>query len=316
MERNKRIGETSTILPGWIKNRIEDIKFDNTSGALKLTKQAAELLIFLVNNYTTSSKSKFIKVIEQTTLELTMAQPTMAPIFNLANSILFDISTIDNEEKIKKIIRKNSQQYIIRLDKSIRLIGDLTANIIDNSFTIAVHSYSDTILKALITAKEMNKSFNVICSESRPINEGMDLARKLGKQNIKTTLVVDSAIFSFLSETDLILVGADALYTHGLVNKIGTFGLALAAEELGVDFYTLCSTEKIFPSNYQSKSEKQKDASEISKKVLTNVNIINYYFDLTPLNYLTGIITEHGIKSPYKIKKYIDSMKIHKTLIN
>jgi len=316
MKSKKHNEKSSTIIPECIKSRIEKIRIDNTSGAQKLTKQVAESLIFLVDNYTDTSKSKVIKVIEQTILELKRAQPTMASIFNLTNSIMFDISTIKNEEKIRKIIRTNCKNYINRLDNSIRLIGELAANLIHNSFTIVVHSYSDTILKALISAKEMNKSFNVICSESRPMNEGLNLARKLGKQDIKTTLVVDSAIFSFLSETDLIFVGADSLSQNGLVNKIGTFGLAIAAEKFGIDFYTLCSTEKILPFNHKSKSEKQKNPAEISKKLLTNVNIVNYYFDLTPLNYLTGIITEDGIKSSDKIKKYIDSLKNHKTLIN
>jgi translation initiation factor 2B subunit (eIF-2B alpha/beta/delta family) len=162
----------------------------------------------------------------------------------------------------------------------------------------------------------MNKSFNVICSESRPMNEGLNLARKLDQQGIKTTLIVDSAIYSFLSESDLIFVGADAISKYGLVNKIGTYGLAIAGKKIGIKFYTLCNTKKIVPSNYQLKSEKQKDPTEISKKVFTNVNIINYYFDLTPLDYLTGIITEEGIISPNQIKKYIERLKIHKTLIN
>jgi translation initiation factor 2B subunit (eIF-2B alpha/beta/delta family) len=148
------------------------------------------------------------------------------------------------------------------------------------------------------------------------MNEGLILAKKLGEQGIKTNLIVDSAIFSFLPETDLIFVGADALSHNGLVNKIGTFGLALAAEKFDIDFYTLCGTEKILPYNYQSKKEKLKDSSEISKKSLKNVNIINYYFDLTPLNYLTGIITEEGVKSPNEIKQYIRSLRIHKNLIN
>jgi len=316
MDRNNHNVKSSIILPEWIIRRIEKIKFNNTSGALKLAVETAKSLILLVDNYSYSSKYKLIEVIEQTAFELTMAQPTMAPIFNLTNNIMFDISKIKNEEKIKKIIRTNCRKYIYRLNNSIRSIGEKAANLIDNNFTIVVHSYSDTILKTLISAKEMNKSFHVICSESRPMNEGLNLAKKLGKKKIKTTLVVDSAIFSFLSRTDLIFVGADALSKSGLVNKIGTLGLALAAEKLEIDFYSLCGTDKIFPSNYQFKLEKLKDPSEITKKFLTNVNIINYYFDLTPLDHLTGIITEFGVKSPNKIIQYMDSLKIHKSLIN
>ena len=316
MERNNNNVKSSIILPECIESRIERIRFDNTSGALKLAEEAAKLLIFLVDNYSYSTKYKLIEVIERTAIELTLAQPTMAPIFNLTNSIMLETSKIKNEEKIKKIIRTHCIKYIDRLNNSIRLIGEQAANLIDNNFTIAVYSYSDTILKALIYSKEIGKSFHVICSESRPMNEGLNLAKRLGNQGIKTTLVVDSALINFLSGTDLIFVGADALSQDGLVNKIGTLGLALAAEKFGIDFYTLCGTEKIFPNNYQLKIEKQKDPSEITKKILTNVNIINYYFDLTPLDLLTGIITEFGVKSPNKINQYMDNLKIHRSFIN
>ena len=95
MKSKKHNEKSSTIIPECIKSRIEKIRIDNTSGAQKLTKQVAESLIFLVDNYTDTSKSKVIKVIEQTILELKRAQPTMASIFNLTNSIMFDISTSD-----------------------------------------------------------------------------------------------------------------------------------------------------------------------------------------------------------------------------
>ncbi|GAG54283.1 unnamed protein product, partial [marine sediment metagenome] len=96
------------------------------------------------------------------------------------------------------------------------------------------------------------KNFNIICTESRPANEGFCLAEKLGKEEIKVKLIVDSASFSLLPEIQLILVGADALSTQGLVNKIGTLGLALAAKKFKVDIHVLCITQ--FASKLKVKS--------------------------------------------------------------
>jgi len=42
------------------------------------------------------------------------------------------------------------------------------------------------------------------------------------------------------------------------------------------------------------------------------VTPINYYFDLTPLEYLTGLITERGFMTPNDIKQYIKNMRIHR----
>lgn len=311
MNRNEK---SFTELPKCVEDRIEKIRLNSTDGALKLARQAAESLTFLVDNITVSSASELTEDIEQTASKLVKAQPTMAPIFNLTNGILLDIDTLDDEEKIKQTVRNQCQQFIDQLESSAQSIGELAADLMEDDSVIIVHSYSDTVLKALLSANEIGKSFHVICTESRPMNEGLDLAEKLGKQGIKTTLVVDSAIFSFLSEAKLIFVGADALSQHGLVNKIGTLGLALAAEKLGVDLYTLCGSEKILPANYRFKPEKQKNPTEVSTRNFSNVSIMNYYFDLTPLDYLTGIITEDRIDSPNKIEQRIRSLRVHEVL--
>ncbi|UCH72037.1 MAG: hypothetical protein JSW62_00350, partial [Thermoplasmatales archaeon] len=79
--------------------------------------------------------------------------------------------------------------------------------------------------KALKFAKDNKKIFSVVCTESRPINEGVKLARILGKNDIKVKLVVDSAVFNFIPDANIILVGSDAITINGLINKIGTKGI-------------------------------------------------------------------------------------------
>jgi translation initiation factor 2B subunit (eIF-2B alpha/beta/delta family) len=108
------------------------------------------------------------------------------------------------------------------------------------------------------------------------------------------------------------MVGADTLSPYGLVNKIGTFGLAVASKEFRKDFYTLCSTDKILPK--RGTIEDEKDPLEITSKCLPNVTPINRYFDLTPLTYLTGVVTEKGIMTPSEIKEYMKGLKIHRLL--
>ena len=45
------------------------------------------------------------------------------------------------------------------------------------------------------------------------------------------------------------------------------------------------------------------------------VKIINYYFDITPLKYFTGIITENGINPAEKILKLMINKKIYKKFL-
>lgn len=75
------------------------------------------------------------------------------------------------------------------------LISRNTLKLTKNNSTIITHSYSSTVLNSLVYAKKSGRNFIVICTESRPINEGVKLAEKLGKNKIKVKLIVDPALF-------------------------------------------------------------------------------------------------------------------------
>lgn len=61
--------------------------------------------------------------------------------------------------------------------------------------------------------------------------------------------------------------------------------------------------------------DNQKNPDEIICDKLTNITPINFYFDLTPIEFITGIITEKEILSPPEIIEIIKNLKVHKSLI-
>ena len=65
--------------------------------------------------------------------------------------------------------------------------------------------------------------------------------------------------------------------------------MAISSNKMNVKIYSLCSSLKILPVNYKQLKENKKDKFEISNKKLNNVNIINYYYDITDLKYLFNI---------------------------
>jgi translation initiation factor 2B subunit (eIF-2B alpha/beta/delta family) len=128
--------------------------------------------------------------------------------------------------------------------------------------------------------------------------------------------MVDAGIYSILPDSDLILVGADAVSSSGLVNKIGTHGLAIAAKQYNKTLYALCSMEKILPKEYPIILKYEKNPKEIISQPIKNVTPVNYYFDLTPLELITGIITEKGILSPIEIQEHISKLPMNKILLS
>lgn len=292
------------VLPGSIRKAIEQIGLDNTSGSVELAKKSAELLIHLVNKNGSPAQ------INNAVNLLVKAQPTMASIFNLVNNLMLNIDKNKNQQP-KNIVNSYCKKFLQNLDASDKSISKQAMELIKNNTTIITHSYSSTVLSTLFFTKKSGKKFFVICTESRPKNEGIQLAKQLGKYGIKVKLIVDSAVFSFISDADIILVGGDAVTDTGLINKIGTKAIAMTAQHYNTPTYALCSTIKFLPKNYPVTLNHQKNPNEIIQSKISNVTPINFYFDYTPLEFITRIITEKEILKPQEIKERIKRLKIH-----
>ena len=292
------------VLPRNIRKSIEQIRLDNTSGSVELAKKSAELLILLVN------RNGSLAQINNTAYSLVQSQPTMASIFNLVNNLMLNIDKNKNKQP-KNIVNNYCKKFLQDLETSDNSISKQAMELIKNNATIITHSNSSTVLYTLLCAKSFGKKFSVICTESRPMNEGIQLAKQLGEHGIKVKLIVDSAVFSFISDADVILVGGDAITNTGLINKIGTKGIAMTAQRCNTAIYALCSTIKFLPPNYPVNLNQQKNPNEIISNKISNVTPINYYFDLTPLEYLTGIITEKETLKPPEIKERIKHLQLH-----
>lgn len=304
------------ILPNNIKNKIKKIKSNNTSGSLELAKDAAEVLIFLVENSDIDSTLKLINLINKTAYELIKSQPNMASVINLGNIITLSNSDFKDINEIKENVNQICQKFIKNLKLSMKQISDTALKLLNDDITIVTHSYSSILLNTLVYAKKSGLNINIICTESRPMNEGVKLASLLGKKGLEVKLVVDSCIYSFLQDSDIVFVGADSISINGIINKIGTSGLAIAAKQYKKKFYVLCSLDKILPKEYPLVYKYKKNPGEIISAPIKNVEAVNYYFDLTPLEFISGFITEKGILSKLDIQDIIKSMPINKNLIN
>ena len=101
------------------------------------------------------------------------------------------------------------------------------------------------------------------------------------------------------------MVGADRVCADGaVVNGIGTYQLALASERANIPFYVLCETLK-FDSRLGSDKVvlEDKEPSEVveAANLPPEVKIKNPYFDITPLELVTAVVTENGLLTAKKL---------------
>jgi translation initiation factor 2B subunit (eIF-2B alpha/beta/delta family) len=167
---------------------------------------------------------------------------------------------------------------------------------------------------ALLHAQRAGRHFQVICAEGRPGCEGRTMAAELAADGIPVTLVIDALAISRVAQAQIVLIGADHLTASGLVNKVGTFGLALAAQRANVPMYTLCGSEKFLPPDYIQPSQEIKPAEQVWDAPPDTVNVENYYFDHTPLPTISGVVTENGVLTSVAVEGWLAAMRLHPSL--
>ena len=122
------------------------------------------------------------------------------------------------------------------------------------------------------------------------------------------TSLVDGAAPAALRQgiIDAVVVGADRIAANGdTANKIGTYGIALAAHASGVPFYVAAPLSAVdhtarsgadIPVEYRDGAEIL-DAPGVDPTIPT----WNPAFDVTPAELITGIITPAGVlRAPYE----------------
>lgn len=179
-----------------------------------------------------------------------------------------------------------------------------------NTGALATVDYG-TALGVVRTAHEQGKQVHVLVDETRPRLQGARLtAWELKQLGVPFTLIVDNAAGHFLrtGQVDIVLVGADRVAANGdVVNKIGTYKLAVVAQATGVPFYPCVPTSTIdrsLPTGDDVPIE-ERPADEVvgityqeQAVAPDGVQVANPAFDVTPYRYVTGIVTENGIAYP------------------
>ena len=119
-----------------------------------------------------------------------------------------------------------------------------------------------------------------------------------------------------MKECDRTIVGADRVTPFGLVNKIGTYGLAVTSKELKIPFYCVTERTKFIPQNEDSTLD-QPEHPDAQLFCLGNgetraekMVVKNIYFDFTPMGFVTKFLTEEGFMSTEDVVSYIKSVKM------
>ncbi|HVO92563.1 MAG TPA: hypothetical protein VMT22_06965, partial [Terriglobales bacterium] len=118
------------------------------------------------------------------------------------------------------------------------------AAVLPNPARLLTHcNISGELVAMAHCCRELGKDLTVIATETRPYLQGARLtAWELAQAGVAVSLIPDCAIAQVMAagEVNAVIVGADRVAQNGdVINKVGTYPLALMARYYGVPFHAL-----------------------------------------------------------------------------
>jgi len=179
-----------------------------------------------------------------------------------------------------------------------------------NAGALATGGYG-TALGIVRAAFANDATIHVFVDETRPLLQGARLtAWECDRAGIPHTVITDSMVGSLMAAGAIthVVVGADRIAANGdVVNKIGTYGVAVIARAHGVPVIVAAptSTLDLTLSRAQQVPIEERDPREVTDISLfgqpaTNSGspVLNPAFDRTPHHLVAAIVTEHGVHRP------------------
>jgi len=292
---------------------IDEIRNDRVNGASQLARQAVKVLKVAAEHSRADNVEQFLLELNGVGERLMVARPAMAPVFNIVSRFLGTLSRVSADvglEAIKSLAISKADELANDSLQAVARIVNHGAKLITDGDRIMTHSYSSTVMAVLKEAFAKHKHIEIIATRSGPGRTGERIAQELGRSGLSVTFIDDAAMGLYISVASKVMVGADRVCADGdIINGIGTYQLALAAEKAGIPFYVLYEALKFDLRLKSGEADlEEKEPSEIVEpgRLPPGVRIKNPYFDITPLELVTGVVTESGLLTPRQVIDYME----------
>ena len=298
---------------------VRGIKVMEVRGAPAIGVAAALGIALGAQAISTSDPKEFIRRVEEIAQEFRSTRPTAVNLFWGIERIL-ETARRNADQPISEIKRAILDEAISIQQEDIeinRRLGRFGAELIPDGSTVLTHCNAGalatagygTALGVIRAAVEAGKRIKVIADETRPRLQGMKLtAWECVQAGIPVTVITDNMAAWAMKKgmVNCIVVGADRIAANGdVANKVGTYGVAVLARAHNIPFYVaapMSTVDLSIPDGDHIPIEERSEVevTHIGQTCIApaGVSVFNPAFDVTPAEYITAIITEHGILRP------------------
>jgi methylthioribose-1-phosphate isomerase len=299
----------------------EAIKTMKIRGAPLLGAAAAYALALTASHSKATSKEDLLRDLERSAEIIRRTRPTAVNLFWALDRIMSKARRLAvNRKELAVFVVEEANRIADEDAAANRAIGKCGAKLIEDGDVILTHCNAGalatveygTALGVVRAAWEERKRIRVIAAETRPLLQGARLSvYEMKKEGIPVTLITDSMVgyAMYRKMINKVVVGADRIVRDAVINKIGTYAVAVLAKENKVPFYVAAPTSTFDLTRTSKEVEieerKREEVTHIGSKCITveDVDVLNPAFDITPLKYVTAVISEKGIFKPDFFRK-------------
>ena len=205
-------------------------------------------------------------------------------------------------------IEQNNERY-----SRIGIVGHHLATLFPEHGAVMTQCFGETIVGMMLReAKSLGKDIRLFCPETRPYFQGSRLTASVAHDmGYDVTVITDNMPAAVMKNEgiDIFTSAADVITGDGhVINKVGTYQIAICAKYHGVPYYVTGSPDKGHPTTDSVEIEMRDPAMVLSAMGTPTANqkVKGYYpaFDITPPSLVTGVVTDQGIFAPDSLDTY------------
>jgi methylthioribose-1-phosphate isomerase len=195
-------------------------------------------------------------------------------------------------------------------------IGQIAKHLVDMfpmNGRVLTQCFGETIVGQMLKeARLRGNNLKIYCAETRPYFQGARLTASVAKDMGFDVTVITDNMPAFAIQNEKIEVftsAADVICQDGyIVNKIGTFQIAIVSKYMGIPYFVTGAPESGHPTIDTVKIEMRDPEFVLQAMGVRTAmeGVKGYYpsFDITPPHLVSGVVTDRGIYSPYDLARY------------
>jgi methylthioribose-1-phosphate isomerase len=216
------------------------------------------------------------------------------------------------EDATEAIMAHTIEANNLRYSK-VRRTAAYLVDMIPDGGTVMTQCFGETIVGMMLKeCRDRNKAIRLFCPETRPYFQGARLTATVCRDmGFDVTVITDNMPATVMQNegVDVFTSAADAISLDGyVVNKVGTFQIAIVARYMGVPYFVTGAPDPGHPT-VDTVTIEMRDPEFVLQAMGTRTaarGVKGYYpsFDVTPPHLVSGVVTDSGIYSPYDLPRY------------